>query len=221
MDFNQGIDLRLLTVEKMKRLATIALKPLRLAFDNIGLKAQYRKCVRQAVDCGIRNLSTYVLYNYRDTPQDFYDRLRINVEINEELGVLIYSFPMKFIPLDAKDRRHVGRYWNRRLLRGVQCILLATMGKVGTHLDFFEAAFGRTADEFIEIAMMPDEYIINRARHKNDGAAVWLKEFRRLSPKRRTAFLELAGGGSQGFQRMKRTYPALAGHYPAPRESRV
>ncbi len=189
VDFNQGIDMRLVTPDKMKLLAKTAIRPLRLAFDHIELKKKYIDSIKLAVDCGIKKLSNYVLYNYTDTPADFYERLRINVELNQELGTLIYSFPMKYIPLNAKDRTFVGKHWNRRLLRGVQCILLATKGKVGTHLDFFEAAFGRTPKEFIEIAMMPEEYIIHRRRHENNGAYEWREAFRNLSDKERDEFI--------------------------------
>lgn len=196
VDFNQGIDLRRLTPDKMRLLAKTALKPLRLAFDHIELKDDYVDCVRLAVDCGITHLSNYVLYNYTDTPQDFYERLRINVELNQELGTQIYSFPMKYIPLDARDRSYVGKHWNRRLIRGVQCILLATKGKVGTHLDFFEAAFGRTSEEFIEIAMMPEEYIIHRRKHENNAASDWRQLFCALSDEERAAFFDLAGNGA-------------------------
>lgn len=193
VDFNQGIDIRLLTPSKMRLLAKTALRPLRLAFDHIELKKPYTDCVRLAVDCGITHLSNYVLYNYTDRPQDFYERLRINVDLNQELGTQIYSFPMKYIPLDAKNRSFVGRNWNKRLLRGVQCILLATKGKVGTHLDFFEAAFGRTFDEFIEIAMMPEEYIIHRRAYENNGADQWRAAFRALSTTERTEFMAAGG----------------------------
>lgn len=192
VDFNQGIDLRLLTPDRMRSLAKIALRPLRLAFDHIGLKDDYVDRVRMAVDCGITHLSNYVLFNYTDTPQDFYERLRINVELNQELGTQIYSFPMKYIPLDAKDRTYIGKHWNRRLIRGVQCILLATMGKVGTHLDFFEAAFGRTPEEFVEIAMMPEEYIIHRRKHENNGACDWRQAFQALTDAEKLEFMGVA-----------------------------
>jgi hypothetical protein len=198
VDFNQGIDIRRLTLEKMAQLARIALNPLRLAFDHIQLRDEYVDRVRMAVNCGITNISNYVLYNYTDTPADLYERLRINVELNRELGIQIYSFPMKYIPLDAKDRGHIGGHWNRRLLRGVQCILLATKGKVGTHPDFFEAAFGRTADEFIEIAMMPEDYIIHRRHHEFNGAREWRDSFRALTKPQRTKFMEIASGASGG-----------------------
>lgn len=192
VDFNQGIDLRLLTPDKMKLLAMIALRPLRLAFDHIGLKDDYVDRVRLAVNSGITHLSNYVLFNYTDTPQDFYERLRINVELNQNLGTQIYSFPMKYIPLDGKDRTYIGKHWNRRLIRGVQCILLATKGKVGTHLDFFEAAFGKTPEEFIEIAMMPEDYIIHRRKHENNGACEWRGLFQALTDDERLEFMKVA-----------------------------
>lgn len=211
VDFNQGIDIRRLTKKKMNLLAKIALRPLRLAFDHIELKDNYVKCVKMAVDSGITHLSNYVLYNYTDTPQDFYSRLRINVELNQQLGTQIYSFPMKYIPLNAKDRTYIGHYWNRRLIRGVQCILLATKGKVGTHLDFFEAAFGRSPDEFIEIAMMPEEYIINRRKHENNGAYEWRKEYRALTKKQRIDFMEIASDPQS--QKKKGRFSSLLDHY--------
>ena len=215
VDFNQGIDLRLLTPPRMELLSTIALRPLRLAFDHHALMDRYIVAVRLAVDCGIRHLSNYVLYNHTDTPQDFYARLRVNVELNQELGTQIYSFPMKYVPLDARDRKHVGPHWNRRLLRGVQCILLASRGKVGTHLDFFEAAFGRDAAEFIEIAMMPEDYIINRQDHARNGAQVLRGAFRALSEADRTEFMNLASqpGSASGDGK----FAALLAHYRLPR----
>lgn len=181
VDFNQGTDANYLTPNKMTLLAKTAIKPLRIAFDHIEMKDVYISKVRLARDHGLLYLSNYVLYNYLDTPEDFYERLRINCELNEELGTQIYSFPMKYIPLDAKDRHHIGLNWNKKLLRGIQCILLATRGMVTTKLNFFEAAFGTTSEEFRFIAMMPEHYIINRKKYKNNGAGDWQKLYKSLS----------------------------------------
>lgn len=164
VDFNQGLDLRLLTPDKMKLLSKIALKPMRLAFDHISLKDQYVDKVKMAVDHGITHLSNYVLYNYTDTPEDFYERLRINVELNQELGTQIYSFPMKYVPLDAKDRSYVGKHWTKRLLRGVQCVLNSTRGIVGASVPYFAHAFGNTAEEFMALISRDEEDIMHRAR---------------------------------------------------------
>lgn len=191
LDFNQGIDVRRLTRNKMSLLAKTAIRPMRIAFDSILMKERYIKCVRMASEFGISGLSNYVLYNYKDTPKDFYERLRINVELNQELGTKIFSFPMKYIPLNAKDRRYVGKHWTRKLLRGVQCILLATRGKVGANPDFFKAAFGANSEEFIRIAMMPEDYIIYRERHKYDGAYDWNKLYDILTPNQKTRLCEI------------------------------
>ena len=46
---------------------------------------------------------------------------------------------MKYMPLEGehcKDRKYVGKYWNKKLLRGIQCVLSATHGVVGPNRDF-------------------------------------------------------------------------------------
>jgi hypothetical protein len=195
LDFNQGIDARRLTKKKVKLLARTCLNPLRMAFDRVSLKKVYLDRVKLARDHGLLHHTPYVLYNYRDTPQDFYERLRTNVLLNEELGTKISSFPMKYVPLTAKDRRYVGEYWNRRLIRGVQCILLVTRGIVSPRREFFDAAFGRSSDEFEEIAMMPDEYIIYRKRFANNKAREWRKLYRGLGANQRCDLIHILSKG--------------------------
>lgn len=165
VDFNQGVDARLLTEEKMKLLSELAIKPLRIAFDDVKFKRLYIEKIHLAHKYGINHLSNFVLFNYNDTPEDFYERLRINIELNEELGLSIFSFPMRFIPLDAKDRKHVDNpHWTAQQLRGIQCILHATHGVVGPKRPFFEKAFGRDADEFRYIIEQPEEIIFHREK---------------------------------------------------------
>jgi hypothetical protein len=165
VDFNQGVDARLLTEEKMKLLSEIAINPLRIAFDDIKLKRLYIEKIHLAHKYGIKHLSNFILFNYNDTPEDFYERLRINIELNEELGLSIFSFPMRFIPLDAKDRKYVNRpNWTATQLRGIQCILHATHGVVGPKKPFFEKAFGKDAREFKYIIEKPEELIFHREK---------------------------------------------------------
>lgn len=177
VDFNQGIDSRLLTKEKMKLLSEIAIYPLRIAFDDIKYKDTYIEKVRSAAEHGIKTLSNYILFNFKDTPQDFYERLKINVELNEEFErngykSRIWSFPMKYSPISgkfSKNRKYVSKHWNKKYLRGVQCILLATHGVVGPKKQFFEKAFGKDVDEFVKILTLPEDYIIYRYIHLNNG----------------------------------------------------
>ena len=165
IDFNQGVDARLLTDEKMKLLSELSIKPLRIAFDHIELKKLYIEKVRLAHKYGIKNLSNFILFNYNDTPEDFYERLRINIELNEELGLSIFSFPMKFVPLDAKDRKYIDKvHWAKQQLRGIQCILHATHGVVGPKRPFFEKAFGKDVEEFKYIIEQPEEHIFYRKK---------------------------------------------------------
>lgn len=176
VDFNQGLDARLLTERKMRRLAEIPLEPMRLAFDDISLKDIYIRAVRMAHKYGQKDMSNYVLYNFKDSPADFYERLRINIDLNEEFGAdfksgrgvktTIYSFPMRYIPLDATSRDvYTGNTsWNKKYLRGVQLILSVLKGPVMPGKQFFFQAFGRNIEEFKEILLMPDEFIRNRVR---------------------------------------------------------
>jgi len=192
LDFNQGVDLRLIDERKIELLSTTCIRPLRIAFDHIKYKEQYIKAIELAAKHDILNLSNYVLYNYTDTPKEFYDRLRINVELNDRLGTKIYSFPMKYIPVTETDRRNfVGKHWTWKMIRGVQCILNATHGVVSTRLEFFKKAFGKDAEEFFKIINMPEKYILYRLKHEDNGASEWHKSFDLLSKKERQQFISL------------------------------
>lgn len=115
LDFNQGVDGRKINDENMKQLARLAIRPLRIAFDDIKLKNQYCAAVRTAHRHGIKEISNYILFNYKDRPEDLYERLRINIELNKELGIQIFSFPMKYSPIDRTDRDYIGENWTKNL----------------------------------------------------------------------------------------------------------
>lgn len=181
VDFNQGLDARRLHESKVSLLSEIAIHPMRIAFDFIGMRDLYIEKIRLAAKYGILNLSNYILYNFRDSPLDLYRRLKINVLLNEELGTKIYSFPMKYIPLDSRNRRYIGPKWKKKYIRAVQSILLATRGMVSPNRDFFEAAFGGNEKEFMEILLMPEEYIIFREKHRCNGASEWKKIHNRMT----------------------------------------
>lgn len=204
VDFNQGIDARLLDENKMKRLAEIPIRPLRIAFDKYSLKNKYVKAIRLAAKYGIKNLSNYILFNYGDTPEDFYMRLKINVELNEEFEKKgyesrIWSFPMKYTPIlgeHSKDRKFVGKHWNKRYLRGIQCILNATHGVVGPKKEFFKKAFGRNTNEFKRLLLMPDDYIIYRKNHELNGAGEWEDVYSSMNSDQKRKFHSIVFGNN-------------------------
>ena len=172
IDFNQGMDARLATDENMKKLSEINIRPLRIAFDHYEQKEIYCRAVRLAAKYGIKDLSNYLLYNFEDEPDHLYYRMRINVDLCEELGVTIYSFPMKFHPISDpeyfRNRDYIGRHWNRKFIRAIQAVLNSTKGKVGRGTAFFEEAFGRNIDEFHRLLWMPETFIIFRRKYDAD-----------------------------------------------------
>lgn len=190
VDFNQGIDARLIDAGIAKLLSKIPLSPIRLAFDYSGIEKAYVKAIRLLAQNGFDEFTNYVMFNFNDDPADFYHRIRLNAVISIKLGIRITSFPMKYAPVDDVIRRFVAPNWKWRYLRGMQCVLLATHGLVSPNLTFFEAAFGADVDEFLEILSMPDRFIIYRRKYENDGAKDWKKRFRKLSSKSRSEFLD-------------------------------
>lgn len=166
VDFNQGTDCRYVTDEYMKLMSEIPIKPLRIAFDYIGIKDKYIKAVELAAKYEIGELSNYILYNFTDKPEDLYERLRINIHLAAELNIEIFSFPMKYIPLfgeEAKHRDYVGKHWNSKFIRAIQAILNVTKGIVASGEDFFYKAFGANMEEYFEILYMPRDYIMYRS----------------------------------------------------------
>ena len=171
VDFNQGVDARLFNEDNVKLLASIAIRPLRIAFDDLKSRPSYEKAVRLSVKAGIKDFSNYLLYNYNDTPEELYTRLRINVDLCDELNVSIYSFPMKYHPIHSEvtdgidyshNRDFIGKHWNRKYIRAIQAILNSTKGKVGKGTSFFEEAFGKDLIEFKELLEMPETFILYR-----------------------------------------------------------
>ena len=164
VDFNQGVDARILCKDPvyLRELATICIKPLRIAFDHLGVRKPYEQAVRYAAAHGLTELSNYMLYNFHDSPADLFARMRLNVALNEELDIRIWSFPMRYQPTDRPDRGHIGAKWSRYQLRSMQLILQATHGVVSGAPSFFRRAFGDTCEEFERIMLLPHDYIFNR-----------------------------------------------------------
>ena len=166
VDFNQGLDALFLNEAKAKRLGEIALKPARVAFDHIEDRDIYERALRLCAKNGITELSNYVLYNsedfggkgkkyHADTPEDLYDRMRITLDLKDEINselpddcekVAAFSFPMRYIPLSEHERGYVGSMWNAKYLRAIQRMLVPTQGKGVCSRSFFEADFGKSSD---------------------------------------------------------------------------
>jgi hypothetical protein len=197
VDFNQGVDARILCKDPvyLRELSSICIKPLRIAFDHLGLRKPYETAVRIAHQFELTELSNYMLYNFHDGPEDLYERMALNVQLNEELGIRIWSFPMRYQPTNLPDRSHIGEKWRRYQLRSLQLILQATHGVVSGAPVFFKRAFGRSADDFEALLLRPHQFIFNRDWFENLGGRRRFEDFqtvfRRLSKSQRQELLEL------------------------------
>lgn len=178
VDFNQGLDANLITAEKAALLAQLELRPVRIAFDHIQDEEKYVNAVKLCVEAGLREFSNYVLYNSDessgkgknyppDTPEELFLRLQLNVKLQNDLSrendkISIYSFPMRYIPLNALSRGYIGPGWNLKFLRAIQVMLAPTQGKGVGGSSFFEAVFGTSVEEFKTILVMPERLIGSR-----------------------------------------------------------
>lgn len=195
VDFNQGVDARLFTEEKVKLLSQIPIRPLRIAFDDVKTEKEYVSAIQMSVNYGMKDFSNYLLYNFHDKPEDLYYRLRVNIDLCEELNVSIYSFPMKYHPISGEhshDRDYIGEHWNRKYIRAVQAILNATKGKVGRGISFFEKAFGRNVEEFMELLIMPETFLLFRFFFEHLGyTQEWRREMANLTDEERQVLLPI------------------------------
>ena len=99
---------------------------------------------------------------------------------------------MRYTPLDKQDRSYLAPHWNRRQLRGLQCILNVTKGLVSHRADLFYRAFGESPEDFEEITAMPEHYILQRDRYEDKEAAEWRTLYRQSTEKQKREFLEVA-----------------------------
>lgn len=191
LDFNQGVDGRKINDDNMTQLARLAIKPLRIAFDDIKLKDTYCAAVRTAHRHGIKEISNYILFNYKDKPEDLYERLKINIELNRELGIQIFSFPMKYSPINRTDRSYIGVNWTKKSIRAISAILQVTKGVVAAGSDFFYKAFGNTLEEYFELLAMPRELIMFRHHFEENGTtAAWEKLYQAMSDEQKKELME-------------------------------
>jgi|HubBroStandDraft_4_1064222.scaffolds.fasta_scaffold15821_3 hypothetical protein len=99
-DFNQGLDARLVTPESAAALAEINLPTLRLAYDFTNMQDAMQRCVatlkKSLTRTRYRHVCCYVLYNYKDTPEDLYTRVR------DLLAWGVSAYPMRYQPLSGE-----------------------------------------------------------------------------------------------------------------------
>ncbi|MCP4537711.1 MAG: hypothetical protein GY832_11235 [Chloroflexi bacterium] len=114
IDFNQGLDARLLTKHHADRIAELDLHAVRLAWDDTRSESQFMRAFELLRSVGIpaRRIRVYVLIGFDDTPEDALYRLQT------VRGLKTHPNPMRYQPLNAQKRNeYVAPNWTDRKLK--------------------------------------------------------------------------------------------------------
>lgn len=116
----------------------------------------------------------------------------MNIELNEELGIKIFSFPMKYSPISETDRTYIGTNWYKKSVRAISAILQVTKGVVAAGSSFFYKAFGNNLEEYYELLAMPRELIMFRSYFEENGiTANWQALYRKLDDEQKERLMNL------------------------------
>jgi hypothetical protein len=145
VDFNQGLDARLYDEAAAKQLATFKLDPIRFAFDDVDSEAHVLRAIKLAKKYSRNEIRLYVLYNFMDTPEDFYYRISL---LNRN-GAL--AFPMEYRKAIPSQTKFPGPHWNTALLRALKLSLIFyyRKGMITESRESFLSIYGKTAKQFV------------------------------------------------------------------------
>ncbi len=114
-DFNQGLDIRLLTKYHAERFSELKNPLIRLSFDSTKLEKSFLKAYQLLKDAKIPNskIRVYVLIGYDDTPEDALYRLKLIRKLK------ILPNPMRYQPINTfKKNSFIHKKWqNKELIR--------------------------------------------------------------------------------------------------------
>jgi hypothetical protein len=116
VDFNQGLDARLVTEEVATSLRRLKLPIIRLAYDSKDIRQRLRKAITLLKDLGVngRDIVVYCLFNHLDSPEDFLERIQDLLE----WGVVAY--PMRYQALEPGPKdAYISPNWTKDQLEMV------------------------------------------------------------------------------------------------------
>jgi len=118
VDFNQGVDARLITEDVASKIGELKLdSTIRIAYDSSKDGKAVERAIRYLSNVGIskRAIFVYTLFNYNDTPADFYERIK-NI-----MNWGAVSYPMRYEPLSAITKNsYVSPNWTIERIEMIQ-----------------------------------------------------------------------------------------------------
>jgi hypothetical protein len=123
VDFNQGLDARLIDEKKAAAIAELRTRTVRMAYDNLSEKNAAHNAVKVLGDAGVRKRKVlfYVLYNFFSKKGQFTDTPEIFLEILRDIGKIgCSSFPMRYEPLNSLNKnKFVSPLWTQERLEAI------------------------------------------------------------------------------------------------------
>lgn len=116
VDFNQGIDARLITKDVAEILRRLHMPIIRIAYDSSRVRSKVKRAIENLKAVGFRGrkILCYVLFNFSETPEDLFKRVR------DLLDWGVVAYPMRFQPFDAlKKDCFISEYWTNEQLEMV------------------------------------------------------------------------------------------------------
>lgn len=117
VDFNQGLDARLITEKVAERISNVKIdRFVRISYDTFDIGPNVKKAIELLNDHSVdgRSILVYVLYNFTDSPDDFFARIK-NV-----LSWGAVAYPMRFQPVyTLRKNSYISPKWDQIRLNAV------------------------------------------------------------------------------------------------------
>ncbi len=151
IDFNQSLDCRIMSPWHLKQIQGLPINPIRFSFDHMGQNKSAQKTIKLCKKYGFTNIFFDVLFNWTDSPEDFYYRIK---EISR-LGCV--AIPMRYSPINQITRDNIGSKWTKQEVEAVNKINPYQFGQISSrNLGEFEYFFGKNAKEFKRLLNFKD-----------------------------------------------------------------
>ena len=117
VDFNQGLDARLVTQKVAKKISKLRIdRFIRLSYDASEIGSSVERAIKLLKSMGVdgRNILVYMLYNFTDSPQDLFTRIK------KVLTWGAVAYPMRFQPVYTLTKNnYVAPEWDETRLNAV------------------------------------------------------------------------------------------------------
>lgn len=145
---------------------------LRFSFDKMKYEKDIENALKYTIDFNINaDFFCYMLYNWTDSPDDFWYRMVTAQKLATKYGKMINLFPQRFEPFSAlRKNRYVGKNWNTTLLNGIHWMLSWSHGFLTlTPSKNLFRWFGYSKEEFFENCFKLAEDKNQKIQKKKEG----------------------------------------------------